>query len=178
MAGVLEGILTSPIGRKVTAKAGLAEPPRLRRGRVMPAGSVALATLPGGGIAGQVLDALGISPVEPLLDLPEHRTDDEKGRPQPPRYETRPGALVVDATGVRDIAQLELLRQVLRPVMKALEKSGRIIFLATEADGVDGLEAKAAAQAIDGIMRTVGKELRGGSTANLVLLAPGVVPAG
>ncbi|HHU39661.1 MAG TPA: 3-oxoacyl-ACP reductase [Propionibacterium sp.] len=177
MAGVLEGILTSPIGRKVTAKAGLAEPPRLRRGRVMPAGSVALATLPGGGIAGQVLDALGISPVEPLLDLPEHRTDDEKGRPQPPRYETRPGALVVDATGVRDIAQLELLRQVLRPVMKALEKSGRIIFLATEADGVDGLEAKAAAQAIDGIMRTVGKELRGGSTANLVLLAPGVVPA-
>ena len=30
MAGLLEGILTSPVGRKVAAKAGLAEPPRLR----------------------------------------------------------------------------------------------------------------------------------------------------
>ena len=174
MAGLLEGILTSPVGRKVAAKAGLAEPPRLRRGRVLPAGPVALASLPGGGIAAEVLDAVGVSPVEPLLDLPGNRTDDEKGRPQPPRYETRPGALVIDATGVREIAQLELLRQVLRPVMKGLEKSGRVIILATEADAVDGLEAKAVAQGIDGIMRTVGKELRGGSTANLVLLAEGV----
>ena len=174
MAGLLEGILTSPVGRKVAAKAGLAEPPRLRRGRVLPAGPVALASLPGGGIAAEVLDAVGVSPVEPLLDLPANRTDDEKGRPQPPRYENRPGALVIDATGVREIAQLELLRQVLRPVMKGLEKSGRVIILATEADAVTGLEAKAVAQGIDGIMRTVGKELRGGSTANLVLLAEGV----
>ena len=175
--GILESVLTSPVGRKVAAKAGLAEPPRLRRGRVMPAGPIALATLPGGGIAGQVLDALGIAPVEPLLDLPEHRTPDEKGRPQPPRYELRPGALVVDATGLRTIEELELVRQVLRPAMKGLEKSGRIIFLATEADAVSGLEAKSVAQGVDGIMRTVGKELRGGSTANLVLLADGVQAA-
>lgn len=175
--GILESVLTSPVGRKVAAKAGLAEPPRLRRGRVMPAGPIALATLPGGGIAGQVLDALGIAPVEPLLDLPEHRTPDEKGRPQPPRYELRPGALVVDATGLRTIEELELVRQVLRPAMKGLEKSGRIIFLATEADAVEGLEAKAVAQGVDGVMRTVGKELRGGSTANLVLLADGVQAA-
>lgn len=171
---ILESILTSPVGRKVAAKAGLAEPPVLRRGRVLPAGPIALATLPGGGVAAEVLDALGLGSVEPLLDLPGNRTSDEKGRPQPPRYDTRPGALVVDATGMRSIDELELLRQVLRPVMKGLEKSGRVIILATEADAVSGVEAKAVAQAIDGIMRTVGKELRGGATANLVLLAPGV----
>ncbi len=174
---ILESIFTSPVGRTVAAKAGLAEPPVLRRGRVLPGGPIVLASLPGGGIAGEVLDALDLASVEPLLDLPEHRTPDEKGRPQPPRYDTRPGALVVDATGVREIAHLELVRQVLRPVMKGLEKSGRVIILATEADAVDGLEAKAVAQALDGIMRTVGKELRGGSTANLVLLAEGVGPA-
>ena len=70
MAGLLEGILTSPVGRKVAAKAGLAEPPRLRRGRVLPAGPVALASLPGGGIAAEVLDAVGVSPGEPRRDLP------------------------------------------------------------------------------------------------------------
>ncbi len=117
------------------------------------------------------------SPVEPLLDVAENRTTDEKGRPQPPRYDVRPGALVVDATGVREIAQLELLRQVLRPVMKGLEKSGRVIILATERRAVDGLEAKAVAQAIDGIIRTVGKELRGGSTSNLVFVRADTEPA-
>ncbi len=171
---ILESLFTSPVGRTVAARAGLAEPPTLRRGRVLPAGPIALATLPGGGIAGEVLDALDLPSIEPVLDLPELRTPDEKGRPQPPRYATRPGALVIDATGLRELTQLELLRQVLRPAMKGLEKSGRVIILATEADAVDGLEAKAVAQALDGIMRTVGKELRGGSTANLVLVAPEV----
>ncbi|MDO5533191.1 MAG: 3-oxoacyl-ACP reductase [Propionibacteriaceae bacterium] len=171
---ILEALFTSPVGKLVAAKAGLAEPPVLRRGRLLPTGAVALASLPGGGIAADVLDALGIDTIDPLLDVAENRTPDDKGRPQPPRYEARPGALVIDATGVRTIAELELIRQVLRPVMKGLEKSGRVIFLATEADAVEGLEAKAVAQSIDGIMRTVGKELRGGATANLVLLAPGV----
>ena len=174
---VLETLATSPLGRKVTARAGLAEPPVLRRGRVRPTGPVALASLPGGGIAAEVLDALGVAPVEPLLDLPGNRTPDEKGRPQPPRYSTRPGALVVDATGLRSIAELELVRQVLRPVMKWLERSGRVIFLATEADAVPGVESKAVAQGLDGLMRTVGKELGGGATANLVWLADGVRPA-
>lgn len=173
---VLEALLTSPLGKKATARAGLVDPPVLRRGRVLPAGPVVVASLPGGGIAAEALDPLVPSTMEPLLDVADNRTPDEKGRPQPPRYSTRPGALVVDATGLRSIAELELVRQVLRPVMKGLEKSGRVIFLATEADAVSGVEAKAVAQALDGIMRTVGKELRGGATANLVVLAAGVRP--
>ena len=52
---ILESILTSPLGKKVTARAGLAEPPVLRRGRVPATGPVALASLPG---AGPTLSAL------------------------------------------------------------------------------------------------------------------------
>lgn len=174
---VLETLFRSPLGRKAAARAGLAEPPRLRRGRVAPLGDVLLADLPGGGIGRATLAALGIAPIEPLRDVPDARTPDEKGRPQPPRYERRPGALVIDATGVRTIADLEGLRQVLRPVMKRLEASGRIIILATDAAAVEGLEAKAVAQAIDGINRTIGKELRDGSTSNLLFLRAGVEPA-
>ncbi len=173
---VLENLFRSPVGQKVAAKAGLAEPPKLRRGRVAPLGAVLLADLPGGGIARATLEGLGVATAEPLLDVEANRTPDEKGRPQPPRYDRKPGALIVDATGVRTIAELEGLRQVLRPVMKGLEPSGRIVILAADASTVEGLEAKAVAQAIDGINRTVGKELRDGATSNLIFLREGVQP--
>ncbi|AQP43720.1 3-oxoacyl-ACP reductase [Tessaracoccus flavus] len=174
---ILEMIYGTPAGKFVAKKAGLSEPPTLRRGRTMPSGPVALAELGGGGLAAECLQLLGVSTVEPLLDVADARTKDDKGRMQPPRYQTRPGAVVVDATGVRRITELEGIRQALRPAMRGLEKSGRIIILATDATGVEGLEAKAVAQGIDGINRTVGKELRDGSTSNLVFVKPGTTAA-
>ncbi|MEO7589092.1 MAG: 3-oxoacyl-ACP reductase [Arachnia sp.] len=173
----LETLYNTAPGRAVARKAGLADPPRLRRGRDMPLGPIALATLPGGGVAADVLGLLGITPIEALVDTPESRSTDEKGRGVPPTYDRKPGALVVDATGVREIAQLELLRQVLRPAMRGLERSGRIIILAADASAVEGLEAKAVAQGLDGINRTIGKELRGGSTSNLLFLTDGAAAA-
>lgn len=174
---VLEMIYGTPAGKFVAKKAGLSEPPTLRRGRTMPSGPVALAELGGGGLAAECLELLGVSAVEPLLDVADARTKDDKGRMQPPRYQTRPGAVVVDATGVRRIAELEGIRQALRPAMRGLEKSGRIIILATDESGVEGVEAKAVAQGIDGINRTVGKELRDGSTSNLIYVRPGTTAA-
>lgn len=144
---------------------------------MLPSGPVVLAELAGGGIGREVLAALGVEPIEPLLDIAANRTKDEQGRERPPRYPASPGAIVVDATGVREIAQLEGIREALRPVMRSLEASGRVIILATDAAAVEGLEAKAVAQAIDGINRTVGKELRGGSTSNLVFLRQGATAA-
>ena len=170
---VLETLYGTPAGKFVARKAGLADPPTLRRGRVMPSGPVVLGELDGGGLAASALAQLGVVPGEALLDVPEARTKDEKGRDVPPRYPVRPGAVVVDATGVREITQLEGVRRVLRPVMRGLEGSGRVIILATDARDVTGLEAKAVAQGLDGINRTVAKELRGGATSNLVFVRSG-----
>ena len=169
----LEMIYGTPAGKFVAKKMGLNEPPKLRRGRTMPTGPVVLGELDGGGIAGETLSLLGITPGQPLLDVADNRTKDEKGRAQPPRYQQKPGAIVIDATGVREITQLEGIRQLLRPIMRGLEPSGRVILLATDASEVEGLEAKAVAQGIDGINRTVGKELRAGSTSNLVFVKGG-----
>ncbi|MGO1489254.1 MAG: 3-oxoacyl-ACP reductase [Arachnia sp.] len=175
MAGTsfLETLYNTGPGRSVARRAGLSDPPKLRRGRTMPTGPVALAGLTGGGIGAETLALLGIQSVEALVDTAGTRSKDERGREVPPVYAPRPGALVVDATGLREIGQLELLRQALRPAMKGLERSGRIIILAADASMVEGLEAKAVAQGIDGINRTIGKELRGGSTSNLVYLKNG-----
>ena len=170
---ILETIYNTPAGRFVARKAGLPDPPKLRRGRLMPAGPVVLGELPGGGIAMEAMALLGVAPGQPVVDLPESRVKDDKGRMVPPRYPARPGAIIVDATGLREIVQLEGIRALLRPAMRSLESSGRIIILASDASAVEGLEAKAVAQAIDGINRTVGKEQRDGCTSNLVFIKRG-----
>lgn len=175
--GWLEQALTSPLGRRLAARAGLVEPPILRRGRTEPEGPLVLANLPGGDIAHATLGLLGLDAQSPLYDVPEARTTDTSGRERPPSYRVKPGALIVDATGLSRIDELELVRQVLRPAVRGLANSGRIIVLGPHASGVEGLEARAVVQALDGINRTVGKELRGGSTSNLVQILPGTSPA-
>ena len=156
MAGVLERVFYSGAGQAVAGKLGLPEPEQLRRGRLLPSGSLVLASLAGSALAADTLAHLGQSWTEPLRDT----------EAEPPAYAERIGALIVDARGVRELAELEGLRAVLRPAVKGLAASGRVILLA-DAE-VDGLEANAVRQALDGINRTVGKELRRGSTSNLI----------
>ena len=92
---VLEKLYATPAGKFVARKAGLADPPVLRRGRVMPSGPVVLGALDGGGLAASTLAQLGVVPGEALLDVPEARTKDEKGRDVPPRYPVRDRKSVV-----------------------------------------------------------------------------------
>ncbi len=177
-SSVLETIYKTPVGHALARKAGLADPPKLRRGREAASGAVLLHVVgEGTGVVAEALQELGVQYAKPLLDLPENRTEttDDKGRKRfnPPAYNARPGAVVVDATGVTTLADLEGVRQALRPVMKGLERSGRIIIVGRSADAVEDVEAKVVAQALDGINRTVGKELRAGSTSNLIWLADG-----
>ncbi len=161
MAGLLERAFTSRAGKALAGRFGLAEPPVLRRGRVLPDEPVVLASLANSTLAGDTLELLGVVSAVPLRD------DDA----ELPAYPDRIGAIVVDACGLREVRQLEGLRAVLRPAVRALAGSGRVVLVA-DAE-VTGVEANAVRQALDGINRTVGKELRHGATANLVYVAQG-----
>jgi 3-oxoacyl-[acyl-carrier protein] reductase len=164
MTSILERAFYSRGGQAVAGKLGLPEPPVLRRGQVLPKGPIVLAPLAGSSLAADTLELLGIEAALPLRD----------DAAESPAYPDRIGGIVVDASGLHRIDELESLRAVLRPALKALEASGRVILLA-DAE-VDGLEAHAVRQALDGINRTVGKELRRGATANLVYIARGIRP--
>jgi 3-oxoacyl-[acyl-carrier protein] reductase len=167
MAGLLERAFTSTPGKAVAGRLGLAEPPRLRRGRELPHGPVVLASLAGSDLAARSLARLGIATDSPVVDA----TADEPA----PAYPGTIGALVVDARGLSTFDGLEHLRAVLRPAMRAVEASGRVVLIADATS--EGLEASAVHQAIDGINRTVGKELRGGATTNLVHVPSDLDPA-
>ena len=162
---LLEKLFYSPPGKAIAARAGLHEPPVLRRGTAWPEGPIVLASLGGGRLAADTLKLLGRATTDPIWD-------DEPV----PGYPGKIGALVIDATELRRLGELEQVRAVLRPAVRALEGSGRVVLLARGTTNVDDWEAKAVAQALDGIDRTVGKELRKGATANLIQVGPEVTP--
>ncbi len=188
----IEMIATSPVGkaigdsafgRSIAAKVGLPPAPELRRGRTAPSGPVVLAQIGSvdadvEGLVDRTLSLLGVEVVEPLLDTPEARSTDENGRPQPPRYAGKIGAVVLDLTALASISDLETVRAVLRPAVRGLAPSGRVIFVGRVPEALDALEARAVQQGLDGLNRTVAKELRAGATSNLVWVDPGTTPEG
>ncbi len=87
--------------------------------------------------------------------------------------EERPAAVLLDATGLTSPADLAAVREFLAPAVKRLMPSGRVLVLADPPAEAAAPAQAAACQALDGLVRSLAKELRDGSTANLVQ-----VPAG
>ncbi|MBX9366319.1 3-oxoacyl-ACP reductase [Streptomyces sp. WAC04114] len=81
----------------------------------------------------------------------------------------RTAAVVMDATGVRDVEALAEVHAALHPVVRSVAASGRIVVLGAPLDPADHLQA-AAQQALEGFTRSLGKEIGRGRTVNLVRL--------
>lgn len=174
---LIAGALNSPLGKKAMAAAGFAEATKLRRGEALPSGPLALGVVGESSAVADALAAVGLSAEPALIDSPDTRTKDDKGRDQAPAYPAKIGAVLVDASQVATVDQLEQVRAVLRPAMRGLEPSGRVIIVAADPATASSVEQAAVRQALDGIMRSVGKELRAGATANLVQVADSTTPA-
>ncbi|NEM05835.1 3-oxoacyl-ACP reductase [Geodermatophilus normandii] len=85
----------------------------------------------------------------------------------------RPAAVVLDATGVTGPAQLAAAHDVLARAVKRLRPTGRVLVLADPPAAAESPAQAAARQALEGLVRSVAKELRAGSTANLVFVPGG-----
>jgi 3-oxoacyl-[acyl-carrier protein] reductase len=90
--------------------------------------------------------------------------------------EGKVAAAVLDATGVRTLDDLAAVREFLTPAVRRLGPSGRLLLLGPQPAPAD-VEAVAAAQALDGLVRSVAKEVRAGATANLLVVHPDAPPA-
>lgn len=159
--------LQSSLGRQLGRLTGGSEATELHRGPA-PALPVQLATLDGPGV---VTEGLGLLGIESGVAL----ADDGPAGAAVPAYPAPIGALLVDACGLSDPLQTEQIRAVLRPALRHLADSGRIVLFAAARPAT--LPARVAVAALEGMVRTVAKELRHGATANLVRLHPGVKAA-
>jgi 3-oxoacyl-[acyl-carrier protein] reductase len=85
----------------------------------------------------------------------------------------RLSAVLLDATGLTGPADLAAAHDFLGPAIKRLGPSGRVLVLGDPPAEATSPAQAAARQALDGLVRSIGKELRNGATANLLF-----VPAG
>jgi 3-oxoacyl-[acyl-carrier protein] reductase len=148
-------LVNSPVGSAVASRVGLPRPAVLRRyqaGDPLLPGPALLGSTTGRPTAAlrKVLTAAGVDVVD--------RAEDSSV-----------AAVVLDARSVARPADLGALREFLAPGVKALGPSGRVLVLGRPADGGD-ITVDATRQALDGIVRSLAKELRRGGTANLLLV--------
>ncbi|PZT72418.1 MULTISPECIES: 3-oxoacyl-ACP reductase [unclassified Streptomyces] len=86
----------------------------------------------------------------------------------------RPAALVLDATAVRDTTGLAAVHAALHPAVRSLAPGGRIVVTGVRPSPDDHHQA-AAQQALEGFVRSLGKEIGRGATVQLVRVAPAAV---
>src|SRR6266511_1930915 len=86
-------------------------------------------------------------------------------------------ALAYDATGIRDSTGLRALYDFFHPVARSVRPSGRVIVLGTPPEACATPREATAQQALEGFVRSLGKELGRGVTANLGYVWPGAEDA-
>ncbi len=181
MADTYADLVRSGPGRRIASALGLPRPARLRRHR------------PGDPLVpGEVLLAgHGDAPCAAHLRGVLHGW----GVPVAQSPSTSVGAVVLDLTRVASPEDLETLRAVLAPALRTLGAGGRVVVLGRpphdgtddtddthdthDTDGTEAVDPALAAtrQALEGVVRSVGKEMRGGGTANLVHVPRGAETA-
>ncbi|MGA4730821.1 3-oxoacyl-ACP reductase [Micromonospora taraxaci] len=148
----------SAAGRTVVKRLGLPDPPRLRRhhlGDPLLPGPALLGAATGGRLAepvGTILTAAGVELCDPAGTGPQDRF----------------GALVYDASGISDSTQLRQLYDFFHPHARAVLPSGRVIVLGTPPQECPTPREATAQRALEGLVRSIGKEFGRGTTAQLV----------
>jgi 3-oxoacyl-[acyl-carrier protein] reductase len=147
----------SAAGRVIVGRLGLPGPAVLRRYR--PGDPITTGPVVTGG-AGPVIDA-----VRAVL----HRADVEvvpEGAPV-----DGAAGLVYDASGFTAVADLRGLYDFFHPVIRSLKPGGRVIVLGRPVEECRTPTAATVQRALEGFVRSVGKEVRQGATAQLVTVA-------
>lgn len=164
MSDRYQDLAHNPIGKFLVKNLGLPNPPYLERyeGGPLVRGTVLTGTAKAGATSKAVTAALKAQKI------------DATGVPaQGKRYK----GLVFDATGIADAAGLVALQEFFTPVLRQLESCGRVVVVGTVPEDAASEGARVAQRALEGFTRSLAKEVGGGSTANLVYLAPGAEKA-
>ncbi|MBE1485912.1 3-oxoacyl-ACP reductase [Plantactinospora soyae] len=187
-------------GRALVRRLGLPDPPRLRRyrpGDPLIHGPVRLDAAPGGRLREPLATLLATAGIE--LSTEAQMTSGAPvpgGAPMSGGAEltggadvatglgvsahgeatgARPaphGALLYDATGITESTGLRALFDFFHPLARALHPSGRVIVFGTPPESCASHREATAQRALEGLIRSIGKEFGRGTTAQLVYVAP------
>lgn len=170
MSDRYQSLAHNPIGKFLVKNLGLPNPPYLERweaGAPLVNGTVLLGAASGSRLGAKVANTLaasGIAVADKHVDGGTYK------------------GLVFDATGIATTADLVALAHFFTPVLRSLQGCGRIVVLGTLAEsarsaGTQSAGAAIAQRALEGFVRSLGKEVGRGSTVNLVYLGDGAEDA-
>src|SRR5919198_342992 len=92
---------------------------------------------------------------------------------EPQGADARYGVLVFDATGIKQSSELRAVYDFFHPVVRSLRTCGRLIVLGTPPEEGDDPRESAAQRALEGFVKSAGKEIGHGSTAQLIYVTAG-----
>ncbi|MDR7302063.1 3-oxoacyl-ACP reductase [Haloactinomyces albus] len=165
MDDLYQQLTSSGIGRQLARWLGLPTPTPLRRHRT---GDPV--------VSGPVLSSaaensrLGKAVAGTLEELPAQVTDSRA-------EDTSYAALIFDATGITASDQLRQLHAFFSPSIRQVDTGGRVIVLGTPPEEITDPAERTAQRALEGFVRTTGKELKRAATAQLVYVSQGAEDA-
>jgi 3-oxoacyl-[acyl-carrier protein] reductase len=150
-------------GGFIAKRLGLPQPTPLRRyepGQELLEGPALIGAAPGSRLLPSVEDVLKATGSEYLTG--------------PQGEDQRFAALVYDASGISSTDELTEIYEFFHPVIKRIDRNGRVLVLATPPEMSKTPRQAIAQRALEGFVRSVGKEIgQKGATANLIYVAPG-----
>ncbi|HTP23426.1 MAG TPA: 3-oxoacyl-ACP reductase [Solirubrobacteraceae bacterium] len=179
MSDRYQQLVNTPIGKIVTKQIGLPNPVKLERyehGQPVISGPVLLGASPGGKLVAQAAKVLAAIDADVHTPLDEHvRTavadaslEAKVWSPDAALEEQTFKALVFDASGIENSEQLRELQAFFSPTIRRVRASGRVIVLGTTPADCKHPRQATAQRALEGFVRSVGKEVRRGATAQLI----------
>jgi 3-oxoacyl-[acyl-carrier protein] reductase len=154
-------LVRTPIGKLVAQQVGLPQPVELERfspGQPVITGTVLFGAAHGSRLSdavGEVFKSVGAS----VASTPGSNGDRFK-------------ALVFDATGIADSSSLREAWAFFHPSIRRVAASGRVIVLGIPPADCGSTREATAQRALEGLVRSIGKEVGRGATAQLVYVAP------
>jgi 3-oxoacyl-[acyl-carrier protein] reductase len=155
-------IVNNPLGRIVSKRVGLPTPTVLERytpGQPVVRGPVLTGGAPGGRL-GEPIAAVLADAEATVVEPPVTEGDTETFK-----------ALVFDATGIAESGGLRAAWESFHPTIRRVRPCGRVIVLGTPPEACADPRAATAQRALEGLVRSIGKEVKKGATAQLIYVA-------
>jgi 3-oxoacyl-[acyl-carrier protein] reductase len=177
-------LINTPIGRIVSKQVGLPSPVELERyepGRPVIDGTVLFGAGTDGRLSGAVVRVLAAidASVRTPLDAAVRRAAADAGldagvwNADAAVEEDRFKALVFDASGISSSDRLREAWAFFHPAIRRVQLGGRVIVLGTPPGDCTSPMHAIAQRALEGLVRSIAKEIKRGATAQLIYVAPG-----
>jgi 3-oxoacyl-[acyl-carrier protein] reductase len=171
----------SSVGRVVSKQLGLPRPQPLKRHEPSQPeliGPVLVGAASPGRVAKQVFEILSATTAEVYVTSSQHVVDSASQTGLAPTVfdpsrDASFGSLVFDASDIESTDGLSDVYEFLNSALARLNSCGRVVVFATPPSDCESVSQAVAQRALEGLVRSVGKELRRGATAQLVYVSLG-----